>query len=172
MTTAAGSPFTEALVSEDATSEYPARMRRFGQLVGSWAARGHRLDEATGEWHDREFTWIVAFILDGRAVQDIEVVETEQGKRETVATGVRVYDPLAGAWRVSFFSPKTGEYCHLIATSYRGGIRQDGTQTDERPIRWNFSEITADSYVWDGWVSNDGGSNWELTEHVEATRIT
>lgn len=173
MTTLPLTRFDEALVAPGPTPEYPGRMRRFGQLVGSWAVKGSRLDEGSGEWTHRDFVWIVEFILDGRAVQDVEIVasETNPSGFETVATAVRVYDPLAGAWRVSYFAPTMGEYCHLVATPYRNGLRQDGTRTDGRPIRWNFTSITADTYNWEGWVSADEGATWLLVEHNEATRI-
>jgi len=173
MTTLPLTRFDEALVAPGPTPEYPGRMRRFGQLVGSWAVKGSRLDEESGEWTHRDFVWIVEFILDGRAVQDVEIVanETNPSGFETVATAVRVYDPLAGAWRVSYFAPTMGEYCHLVATPYRNGLRQDGTRTDGRPIRWNFTSITAETYNWEGWVSADEGATWLLVEHNEATRI-
>lgn len=173
MTAAPQSPLAEALIASGPTPDYPGRMQRFGQLVGSWAAKGSRLNEETGEWTEREFTWIVDFILDGRAVQDVEVIksETHPSGFETVATAVRVYDAHAGAWRVSYFAPTTGEFSHLIATPYRHGIRQDGTRTDGKAIRWNFTSITADSYNWDGWVSEDDGVTFTLIEHNEAVRI-
>jgi len=173
MTTLPLTRFDEALVAPGPTPEYPGRMRRFGQLVGSWAVKGSRLDEESGEWTHRDFVWIVEFILDGRAVQDVEIVANEANPSgfETVATAVRVYDPLAGAWRVSYFAPTMGEYCHLVATPYRNGLRQDGTRTDGRPIRWNFTSITAETYNWEGWVSADEGATWLLVEHNEATRI-
>jgi len=173
MTSAPVPDFANALIAPGPTPEYPGRMRRFGQLVGSWATKSSRLDEATGEWGEREFTWLVRFILDGRAVQDVEVVAsaTHPSGFETVATAIRVYDPNAGAWRVSFFAPTSGEYCHLVATPYRNGLRQDGTGTDGRPIRWNFTSITADAYTWEGWVSNDEGASWLLVARNRATRI-
>lgn len=161
--------FAEALIAAGPTSEYPVRMREFARLVGRWDARGSRLDEGTGEWRERAFEWVVEYVLEGRAVQDLEI--TTDDARRSIATAVRVYDPEAGAWRVSFFSPETGEYCTLVATSYRDGIRQDGTRTDGLPIRWNFSGITDDAYIWDGWVSTDDGRTWVHTDHVEATRM-
>ncbi|TFV98384.1 hypothetical protein [Orlajensenia leifsoniae] len=168
------SAFTAALVADGPAPESSVYARGFGSLVGSWAVKGRRLDEASGIWKEREFTWIVSFILGGHAIQDVEVVPSVDDPEvmETLATGVRVYDPDAGLWRVSFFAPQTGDFCHLVASRHRDGIRQDGSQTDERPIRWNFSAITETSYVWDAWVSNDDGRTWELTEHNEAVRVS
>jgi hypothetical protein len=173
MTVAERPRFAEALVAPSATPDYPGRMRRFGQLVGSWAAKGHRLNETTGDWIERDFVWLVEFVLDGRAVQDVEIVPSEAHPSgyETVATALRVYDPYAGLWRVSYVAPTLGEYCHLVATPYRNGLRQEGTRTDGRPIRWNFTSITADTYSWEGWMSADDGATWVMVEHNEATRI-
>lgn len=164
--------FSNALVADHAAPRYAARLRRFGQLVGVWDAVGTRLDEASGEWAERRFTWVVSYILDGRGVEDVEVEAdpAHPGKHRSVAAAMRVYDPVAGAVRVSYMSPARGEYCNLIAIGWRDGIRQDGTGTDGRPIRWNFSSLTGDSYVWDAWVSDDDGATWQLTEHVEGHR--
>ncbi len=163
--------FAESLVSSGPSPEHPKRMRRFGRLVGSWHVVGRRLDEPTGEWEDRDFTWIVSWVMGGRAVEDIEVVDSGDGA-DTIAIAVRVYDPTAGLVRVSYFSPSNNQFANLVAQGWRDGIRQDGTQNDERPIRWNFSAITGESYVFDGWVSDDDGVTWKLVEHLEGERLS
>ncbi|GAB3394660.1 hypothetical protein GCM10027568_25640 [Humibacter soli] len=166
-----GSPqFADALISAGPSREHPKRMTRFGQLVGSWTVHGTRLDESTGEWFDRDFTWIVQWVMDGRAVEDLEVVDTAEGP-VTAAIALRVHDPAAGLVRVSYFSPTTNQYANLVAQGWRDGIREDGSQNDGRPIRWNFSSITDESYEWDGWVSDDEGASWKLVEHLEGARL-
>lgn len=165
--------FADALITDGPAPGYPARMRRLGQLVGTWQVRGTRLNEDTGEWGDCSFTWIVSHVLDGRGLQDIEVVpsETALGQYETIATALRIYDPVAGVVRVSYFSPVKNRYANLVAIGWRDGVRQDGTQNDGSLVRWNFSSIGPSSYVWDGWVSNDDGSTWEHVEHLEGARV-
>lgn len=162
--------FVAALVNDG--PQHPERMKRFGQLVGSWDVRGRRLDEAGGEWSERSFTFLVSWVLEGRGIQDLEVVTAPDGSRTTLATALRVYDPSEGIVRISYFSPESNQYCNLVVSStWKGGIRQDGTQNDGRPIRWNFSDITDTTYVWDGWVSDDEGITWHLVEHLEGTRV-
>lgn len=164
--------FADALISDAATERYPNRMSRFGRLVGRWNVHSRRMDEATGHWHESDFVWVVGFILDGKAVQDVALVATDDG-HSTIATAVRVYDREMGAWRVSYFEPERGEYAHLVATAHkRDGIRQDGTRNDGLLIRWNFSKITEHSYRWESFVSEDEGTTWVLNEHNEGTRIS
>ena len=163
--------FAKALVSEGVAPEHPNRMTRFGQLVGTWRVTGHRIDEGTGERTPRDFTWIVSWVMEGRAVEDLELADID-GQTSTVAVALRVYDPAAGLVRVSYFSPASNQYANLVAQGWRDGIRQDGTQNDERPIRWNFSEITGDSYAFDGWVSDDDGVTWKLVEHLDGVRLS
>lgn len=161
-----------ALISDAATPLYPARMRRFGRLVGTWDVTSRLLDENTGEWAEAALTWTFAYILDGRGVQDVisRRVDGDPATTEALGTTVRIYDPTLGVWRISWFGVTGGNYCSLMATGHGGGIRQDGTQTDGRPIRWNFSDITRDSFSWDGWVSNDDGATWWHEQHMDAVR--
>ncbi|GAB3618571.1 hypothetical protein GCM10027416_31280 [Okibacterium endophyticum] len=163
--------FASALTASGPTSEYPTAMNLFGRLVGTWRVHSSRLDEGTGDWQDCEFTWTVSYILGGRAVQDVALVDAVDG-HDTIATAVRVYDASMGAWRVSYFEPVRGEYCHLVASGFRrDGIRQDGTRNDGHLIRWNFSGITSDAYTWESFVSDDEGTTWVLTEHNEGVRV-
>ena len=148
-------------------------MLLFGRLVGSWRADVRLLDEATGEWRESVAEWVFAYTLGGRAVQDVLVARDPERPEVLAGHGstVRVYDPTLGAWRVSWFGAAAGDFCTLVATPHRrDGIRQDGTQTDGRPIRWNFSKITDASFEWDGWVSDDEGRTWWLEQHIDATR--
>lgn len=160
--------FVHALLAEGA---HRKRLRNLGKLVGSWDVEGEMLDEATGEWIPRSFRYLVSWVFEGRAIEDLEVVTREDGTEETVAVALRVADPQAGIARVSYFAPKRDQYCSLIASTWRDGVRQDGEQNDGRPIRWNFTEITDTTYTWEGWVSDDEGKTWKLYARNRGTRI-
>uniref|UniRef100_UPI0019631635 hypothetical protein n=2 Tax=Bacteria TaxID=2 RepID=UPI0019631635 len=71
--------FANALIADAPTAKYPNRMSRFGRLVGRWNVHSRRMDEATGHWHESDFTWVVGFILDGQAVQDVALISTDDG---------------------------------------------------------------------------------------------
>ena len=165
--------FARALIAPGPTSARPQRMQLFGQLVGSWRADCRFLDEESGAWSEFTTEWIFAYTLGGRAVQDVLLAPSpsDPSAAEAKGTTIRVYDPVLGVWRVSWFGAVAGDFCTLVASGHhRDGIRQDGTQTDGRPIRWNFSHITGDAFDWDGWVSDDEGRTWWLEQHIHATR--
>ena len=166
--------FARALIASGPTPVRPQRMHLFGQFVGTWKAECRFLDEESGAWSEFAYDWTFAYTLGGRAVQDVLVAPSasDPAVLETKGSTVRVYDPVLGAWRVSWFGAVANDFCTLVATDHRDGIRQDGTQTDGRPIRWNFSEISEDSFMWDGWVSDDEGRTWWLEQHMDATRVS
>ncbi|MGO2660370.1 hypothetical protein [Mycetocola reblochoni] len=173
MNAPAPDPLLGVLSADGPSSRYPHRIATFGRLVGRWAVTSTRREREGADWEDVVFTWTVGYILDGRGVQDVAVVDDDAvpGGVRTVSTTVRVYDPLLGAWRVSYLEPERGEYAQLIASAHRDGIRQDGTRSDDKLIRWNFSGITGERYLWDSWVSDDEGASWWLQAHNEGRRL-
>ncbi|MFC4222257.1 hypothetical protein [Lysinibacter cavernae] len=164
--------FVRRLVAEGPTASYPSRMRLFGRLVGSWDISNSFLDEHTGNWAESERSWVFAYVLGGRAIQDVITGSAEgTGSHDQVfGSSLRVYDQSVGLWRVNWFGTATNEFCSLSAIERRGDILQDGTQTDGRPIRWNYLNITDSSFDWEGYVSNDDGSTWWLQQRMTAIR--
>lgn len=152
--------------------DFTAELGLFGQLVGEWKV-AHRSRTRGGEWTDVQRTWTFSWALDGRAVESIllDAAGTEIG-----AT-LQVWDAKSGVWRITS-AGVNGEATLLVGSAYGDtGIRQEGIERtaqhpDGRGIRWNFSEIGADSFEWDGWVADaEDGPNWEQQEHLVATRV-
>ena len=152
--------------------DHAADLALFGQLVGEWKV-AHRGRTRGGKWTDSERTWVFSWALSGRAVESVirDAAGTEVG-----AT-LQVWDAKAGVWRITS-AGVDGAAMLLIGEAYGdAGIRQEGVERtakhpDGRGIRWNFSDITADSFEWDGWVADDAdGPNWEQEQHLVATRV-
>lgn len=144
----------------------------YGRFVGSWEVANRYLDDSIGRWRVNSFEWAFGWVLDGRGVQDVIRVPPDQmpNGQPGIGTTIRVHDRSIGAWRVNWSGATTGQFCTLIGNAHGEEIRQDGTGTDGRPIRWNFSEITRESFRWCGYVSDDGGVTWKLEQEMRARR--
>lgn len=93
----------------------------YDQLIGSWEVDvfDYKPDGtrrvSSGEWH---FAWV----LEGRAVQDVLIVPPRGARRlrevpgpgNRYGTTIRVYDPSRDAWNVTWFNPVAGIQGELI----------------------------------------------------------
>ncbi len=143
------------------------RLMLFGRFVGAWdvTSTSFRPDgtrrEQLGEWH---FAWV----LGGRAVQDV-LFEKESPER--CGTTIRAYDDHSDSWSVSWVGPVWHEFFHLVARAVGDRIVLEGAGTDpSRRVRWSFNEITDDSFLWRGEASLDEGETWMLEQEIRARR--
>ncbi|WAL65693.1 hypothetical protein ORV05_33295 [Amycolatopsis cynarae] len=139
----------------------------FGQFVGSWSVRNRFLDG--GVWREENREWRFGWVLGGRAVQDVLVNDGgPDDARVTAGTTVRVYDPAASAWRVQWFGLARAQYVTLFGRAAGDEIHQEGTRSDGATVRWNFTDITPESFRWQGFVAD--GDGWRLEQEMRARR--
>src|SRR5579859_6560520 len=130
-----------ALIASGLAAEIPEGSDIYGWLIGSWHLDILRLGangaetRGTGQAH-------FGRVLEGRAVQDVWIMPTVYG------TTLRVWDPSIAAWRVTWVNPVSGARDELIGRRIGDRIVQIGTHADRTPIRWIFSAITQDSFLW------------------------
>ena len=86
-------------------------------------------------------------------------------------TTLRVYDPDIDAWRIQWTDPVTRNFLGMIGRAQGEDIVQLGTRADGTLLRWSFSEITPDSFLWRGEVSTDQGATWRLNVEFTAKRM-
>ena len=86
-------------------------------------------------------------------------------------TTLRIFDPSISAWRVYWFNPGDGIRAELVGRRRGNEIVQEGTFPDGTPIRWTFTEITADSFRWRGERREPDGKTWRLQVDFRAQRI-
>ncbi len=144
----------------------------FDRLVGTWDAdfSFHRKDgtiyHKKGELH---FGWV----MDGHAIQDLWIgYPAGEQKERSIGTTFRFFDTKLKRWRIVFINPLAN---YVVMTE--GGREGDrivlrGTDVDGLPIRWTFSEITPQSFHWQGEKSFDGGKTWQLEEDHHMRRRT
>jgi hypothetical protein len=150
----------QALAAPGRSAEIPAVEDVYGWLVGSWALEVLRYGvdvrdrQIRGEAH---FGWV----LEGRAIQDVWIMQATP-LVSTYGTTFRVWDPALQAWRVTWMNPISGRRDELIGRRHGSDIVQIGTHGDGTPIRWRFTEITAESFRWLGEALDPDGATWTL----------
>lgn len=158
----------------------PGRAEKMGlyePLLGSWEVEVvDHLDN--GEKRVQQGEWHFAWVLEGRAIQDVLIVPARSGRNPGEAPGdgnrfgtsIRVYDPRQDAWSVTWLNPVTGKTNRLVGRQAGYGIAQIGMEEDGSLIRWSFREIALRSFRWLGEVSRDGGRTWKLVVEFFARR--
>lgn len=157
--------------------EIPESADAYGWLVGSWAldVRHYGVDvtplRIEGEAH---FGWV----LEGRAVQDVWIMPARSARggavdrtRNMYGTTLRVWDASIQAWRVTWINPVNGGRDELIGRRIGADIIQVGRHADGTPIRWSFTETTADSFLWTGDALQPDGTTWKREGEFRARRM-
>jgi len=158
--------------------EIPEAADCYGWLIGSWAleVRHYWRDVSalglTGEGH---FGWV----LEGRAVQDVWIQPRRENRTGPVdkmlnsyGTTLRVWDAAIQAWRVTWINPVSGARADLVGRWHGKDVVQIGARDGgATPMRWIFSEITADSFHWTGEALEPDGKTWKLEGEYRARRL-
>ena len=171
------SAFLDCLGADGPSADRAGNMDLYGWLIGSWAldvtrflpdgsrAGGPASGTSAGCWRaapSRTCGWCRrAGPSAGDAAANIDVY----------GTTLRVYDPRIDAWQIQWTDPVTQTYLSMIGRSEGSDIVQLGKSPDGNLIRWSFSQITADRFVWRGEVSVDGGATWRLDVEFLARRM-
>lgn len=165
--------FLEALRADGPAPESGENAELYGRFVGAWDLAVTRFleDGSTrtqpGEWH---FAWV----LEGRAIQDVWIVPGRGPARDAApaseryyGTTLRIWDPRIDAWRIQYADPASHTYSSMIGRAEGRDIIQTGRNEAGDAIRWSFRDIQAESFLWRGEVSTDDGRSWRT--HIEFT---
>jgi hypothetical protein len=171
------SSFFDALCAKGPASDRADRMQLYGFLVGQWKMDAvYHLDDGSirrsrGEIH-------AAWVLAGRAIQDVWIVPARDGAAESPPDGgafygttLRIYDPGLDAWHIVWSDPVRQFYGRQTGRAQGRDIVQEGTASDGTKIRWSFSDITADSFHWRGERWDEAAGAWRLRTEYFARRV-
>lgn len=169
--------FAAALLADAPSPEIAANAGDFDWLVGGWDATVRdfaddgTVKESRGEW------WF-AWVLDGRAMQDVWISPPRAERRSQArgqvrgryGTTIRRFDHERGMWRVSWFNPATGAEEELSGSRQGDAIVLLGA-SQGRPIKWQFVDIRTDRFTWQGYRLDADGLTWRLQAQFDLRRM-
>lgn len=170
--------FADALQAEGPASGRAEAMALYAWLIGSWDLDVSELLE-DGSTRRRNGEWHFAWVLEGRAIQDVWIVpargtrragDAAAAAREYYGTTLRVYDPAIAAWHIHWTDPVIQVHLRMLGRREGKDIVQLGKDQAGNLRRWSFSEIAPDSFRWRGEVSPDDGSTWQCHIDFRARR--
>ena len=65
----------------------------------------------------------------------------------------------------------TRSFLQMIGRAEGSDIVQLGTRPDGQLVRWSFSEIMENSFLWRGELSADQGASWRTNVEFTARRV-
>lgn len=156
--------FVEALVAGPPSNlDEDAALYAF--LVGRWRfdARVFRDD---GTIHEDCGEIYAAWTLTGRAVQDVWILPGVFH-----GTTLRVYDATIQGWHILWSDPVRQYYSRQIGRARGRDIVQDGVDGTGTKVRWSFTEMTGDAFLWRGERAAADGVAWRTQAEFRVRRV-
>lgn len=171
---AATDPPPDLTTALEATSPHPAlrdQAQVLDRIVGTWDVQYTDFAKDGTAIH-RTGEFIVGWIMDGQAVQDLWIVNPSGTRKEReVYTDLHWFDAKSRTWHATFVDPEHGS----VARFTGGPVGNDRyvletSDLGSKQTRWSFNDIRPDSFVWRDEASNDGGKTWKLQSEYQMRR--
>lgn len=160
-----------ALEAKGPHSTLGEHARFMGRLIGTWDVEYTDFSKS-GKVTHRTGELIFGWVMDGRIVQDLWIVDpSDSGKEREVYTDLFYFDPKSGTWSTAFIDPE-----HPSVARFTGGTAGDDRLVLESKdfgaidTRWSFNDIGTDSLVYRAEESSDGGKTWTLQSEYHMKR--
>jgi len=169
---AMASPILDGLSASGPLPALRDQLMLFGQFVGVWDMEVEYYDPTGQRTYQGHWEWSFAWILGGRAIQDV-IVDLGTGdapERTPAGTTIRYFSPVAGRWTVYYLGAVAG-----VTVQLEGGRSADetivleGAEADGTLNRWTFSDIRPGSFIWTGLESRQG-TDWWRNQRMLGTR--
>ena len=139
------------------------KLSLFGQFVGDWVGDAVFIKEDGTEIPGGRGAVHFAWILGGRAIQDVWMVEDPKTKEMNAGgTTLRFYDPEADRWQSTWVSPRQNTTMTFTGMEVGGEIVLEAVNKRGRLEHWVFYDVErGKSFRWRGESSSDGGKSWK-----------
>jgi hypothetical protein len=149
-----------------ATGPHPSlgdQAQVLSRMIGTWDveytdfAKDGTVTHRTGEF-------IAGWVMDGRAIQDLWIVNASGTRKEReVYAFLHWFDAKSRTWRAAFVDPEHGSLARFTGGP-EGSDRYvlETADLGNSQHRWSFNDIRSDSLVFRDESSDDGGKTWKL----------
>ena len=140
------------------------------KLIGTWAVDYSDFNK-DGKAVHRTGQFLVSWVLDGRAVQYLWIVDPSGSRKEReVYTELRYFDPKSRSWNGVFFDPEHASMAKFTSEPQGDSIVMHSSDLGAADTRWTFGAIGPNSLVFRDEASDDGGKTWHLRSEDHMTR--
>jgi hypothetical protein len=170
-TAVAASPVQQAAPPRDGQHDFDFE-------IGSWKVHLKRLMHpltASTTWVEFDGSVVARKVWDGRANFDEFAADSPSGHVEGLT--LRLYNPQARQWSLYWANPKDGIFSGPPQVGeFKNGVGnfycQDTFNGRMILIRYEWSQITANSAHFEQSFSDDGGKTWEVNWITDQTRVS
>jgi hypothetical protein len=141
------------------------------RIVGTWDVEYTDFMKDGTTLH-RTGEFMVGWIMDGRALQDLWIVDPwGKHKDREVYTDVHYFDAKSQTWHATFVDPQDGSAARFTASE----VGNDHLVLETKEIgsgltRWSFNDVRPDTFTWRDVGSSDGGKTWKLRAEYHMKR--
>lgn len=173
-TAPAAAPRLDMATALEATRPNPSlgdQAKVLNRLVGAWNVQYTDFMKDGTTLH-RTGEFVVGWIMDGRALQDLWIVDPwGKHKDREVYTDVHYFDAKSRTWHAVFVDPQDGSVARFTAREVANDrLVLESTEIDSGETRWSFNDIHPDSFIWRDEGSADGGKTWKLRSEYHMKR--
>jgi hypothetical protein len=168
--TPARDPRLDLVTALEAMGPHPSlgdEAKLFGRLVGTWEVKYTDFSK-DGKVSHRSGELIVGWVMDGRVIQDLWIVDPSGARKEReVYADLRYFDPKSRTWPAIFIDPEHASVARFTNEPQRDDrIVLETQDFDGTETRWSINDLRPDSFLWREEESSDGGKTWRLeAEH-------
>jgi hypothetical protein len=168
--TPATDPRLDLVTALEAMGPHPSlgdEAKLFGRLVGTWEVKYTDFSK-DGKVSHRSGELIVGWVMDGRVIQDLWIVDPSGARKEReVYADLRYFDPKSRTWPAIFIDPEHASVARFTNEPQRDDrIVLETQDFDGTETRWSINDLRPDSFLWREEESSDGGKTWRLeAEH-------